>query len=296
MTYSFALSPFNAYGYGSDYFGNNGGALYDATIGTFSDMSLFSDYPSYEYGIYGMSAAERREWANMTPEEREAKRASLYQSRLESAAQRQERFSDINYSLAQRREDQALDRQIGRAQRQNAMQSPLDAARIATVNLQLVIRDNRKDEVMTMFNELKAELGKIPQYQKMVRKADGTYAQEPLSDKEMNAKAREFYAQVTGSDLLADVDANLSGSFAQGLKKGLTFGLFGDTKDSDMLKEEIAGLDRDRGNAAMSRTGGALGGAITGAGAGALIGAKKGGKYGAIIGAIIGGLTRNISL
>jgi len=240
-------------------------------------------------GMYGMTPAEYKEWQNMSTEEKEAKWANIQENRLNRQAEQQERFGNIQNKMFQRTEERRLNRQIAEQQRQNYVQGPLEAAKYAAVNLKTVIQNNRKDEVMQKFSELKTALSQIPQYQKSVKNADGTYTEQPLDEKEMNAKARQFYAQVTGCDLIADVEKNLSGSFAQGIKTGLTFGIFGDTEDANTLTEKTVGLSRDGSNVAARTTGRVLGGATTGAAAGAAIGACFGG-VGAVPGAIIGGL------
>lgn len=231
-------------------------------------------------GLYGMTPAEIKEWKNLTTEEKQEKLARIQENTIERQAERQERLDALHEQVTQRREERRLNRQIAAQQRQNYIQAPSDTAKTAAVTLKTVIQTNRKDEVMEKFGELKAQLAKLPEYQKSIKNADGTYTPQPLDDKEMTAKAREFYAKVTGCDLIADIDTNLSGSFTQGLKKGLSLGILSDNKDADILTEEIVGLRRDGSNVAAKATGRAIGGAVTVGAGTAIVGAIAAGATG----------------
>ena len=174
-------------------------------------------------------------------------------SRMSPSA-RQQYVADIEdqqYEFSNRRselmEDRQVERMLKRAQRNNCINESERAAKIAAQRLFITIQQNRKDEVLDAFSDLKAQIAKMPQNQKLRRGADGKYVSVELDDKELTSKAMEYYAQINGVNLNQHIDNELAHSFWQGMKRNFSFGM-ADEMDADMLNEKILGVRRDPHN------------------------------------------------
>ncbi len=220
----------------------------------------------------GVNSTEFAKIRNMSQEERLVYFDNIQERQEELFAKRQERLEDRN-----------LDRQLSRIQRSNGLQESERAAKVAVETLFYVIEDNRKDEVMSCFNQLKAQIAKMPQNKKLVKGPDGKYLEKELDDKELSAKAREYYQQVTGKNLVAHINESLSGSFVQGLKNGISLGL-AENEDADSLTEKVMGLKRDSTNKVVKGIGRVSGAAAVGAAVGTAIAPGIGSAIGAGVG------------
>lgn len=104
------------------------------------------------------------------------------------------------------------------------------------------------------------------------------------SELEVRARASTLYEQVTGTPLVADIQGNSRGSFAQGFLSTLTFGLVDKRTGAENIAE-MTGTPVGRQDKVAKTAGRFAGGAAIGATAGLILG-----PIGAIAGGIIGGL------
>ena len=105
--------------------------------------------------------------------------------------------------------------------------------------------------------------------------------------------AYEYSQRSGGTSITEDIRQYGSGSFAQGLKQGLGFGLVADKVTAEENIAKIEGLPESRSSKIKKTAGRITGGATTGAAAGAIIGSVVpviGTGIGALVGAIAGGI------
>ena len=108
------------------------------------------------------------------------------------------------------------------------------------------------------------------------------------TEQNINALAKSKYAQISGTNLDADIDENTHGNLVSGFINGLTFGIAQD-KSGDQVREELLGIEEPRGAAVTRTIGSVAGGAAAGAATGAAIGTFLGGPgIGTAIGAGVG--------
>lgn len=247
------------------------------------------DMGMYGMGMYGMTAKERKEWANLSSEEKQEKLAELYQQRLEAQKRLNTARNDAQLKVNERAQ-----------RRQNYLMQPIKAAQQEARELKRLILENRKDDIVEQYNKFKLAVSQIPGKKRVeeyeVEKNGKTvkkYKEVDFSDKELQAEALQFYTETTKTDLLSDIDKNLADSIWQSFKKGVSFNFLGDKEDCASLKNKILSRREDGADIA-GRIAGKAGSAAAWAGAGAAIGGLAG-PIGAGIGAGIGFVANLVS-
>ncbi len=152
-------------------------------------------------------------------------------------------------------------------------------------NISTLLQQGRTDDAIIEYNKLTESMSQAQQY-------------EGYSDSQIKALAQRLYAQTMGTNLVDDIDVNVSGSFVQGLKAGIpilgTFFAQGNSKE-DMISE-VTGVNQSSGSQAAKAVGTVISGVGAGAAAGAALGLCGGpfapltSSAGALGGAIIGGV------
>lgn len=99
------------------------------------------------------------------------------------------------------------------------------------------IIDNRKDEIVGKFRELVEKIKTSPENQRRIVLPNGSTKLEPPTEEMAIKMAINVYNSQYG-DLEANIKNNLSGSFAQGLKRLFTFGL-ADRENADSIWAKI---------------------------------------------------------
>lgn len=132
----------------------------------------------------------------------------------------------------------------------------------------------------------------MEEYDKLINSMTNAGQYEGYSESQIKALARQIYAGSMGSDLLNDIDVNVSGSFVQGFKEGIpvigTLFAQGNSKDDAIAK--VTGIEKSAGASAAKAAGAITSGAGTGAVVGAVAAAALGisGPF-ALVGAAVGG-------
>lgn len=185
--------------------------------------------------------------------------------------QRQEYINDVqlrNQEIQMEQNDKLndlnFDRNIRQQQYQNAYTTPQIAIKQAAQKLKFMIMDNRKDEIIPAFDAFMNLIAEQPQNKIRVKRGN-QYVEERMDPEALRAKVREAYQQINGSDFLQDVDTELSGPFAQGLKRGSSFFLGGDKTDTSDIKAHVMGVKIDGGDK-LARGVGTIIGLIPGVG------------------------------
>lgn len=93
-----------------------------------------------------------------------------------------------------------------------------------------------------------------------------------MDQKTLLASACAEYQKITGTNLLAEIKANSSGSFMNGFIRSATFGLFGQRQSADETIAQITGQEVSESSRNWKRAGKVTGKTATCAGIGAAIG------------------------
>ena len=115
-------------------------------------------------------------------------------------------------------------------------------------------------------------------------------AKYPTANEEQIANyTTMIYSQLSGgTSLVQDIQTHGSGSFMQGFKQSIGFGLFADNKTAEENIAEITGQPESRSSKMSKHAGRTTGGIVAGAVAGFLVTGFN--PLGALAGAIIGGV------
>jgi hypothetical protein len=130
--------------------------------------------------------------------------------------------------------------------------APMEGIRSRAAMLHDKIRQDEQEQIVKAFHEYIASVKNL--------------YPDVTDERALFARAMTLYTQNTGKNILEDIRENSSGSFVQGFKQAVTFGI-SDNKTAEQNIAQLSGLPVGRGEQGKHFAGRVLGGAAVGAGA-----------------------------